>query len=326
MVSIVAGTYNEQKYLDKFFASLYNQTYEDILEIILVDNGSRDGSVEHMRENYPKVKLIQMGGNVGFCRQYNTGIKESKGEYVLILNVDMVLTEKYVEEVLRAAKRDECIGRVAGKLYFMREDGTFTNIIDSAGHSIDKGRWHKNIGDFLEDDGSYDEEKYVFGVCGAAGFYKREMLEDIAIEGQYFDESFFQTIEDVDLDWRGQLRGWKCYYTPKAVAYHVRKGSRWDKDRFIMYHHYKNRYLLIVKNDLVRSVLLCLPHIIWHEMRLFYVLWKYPSHRFDRVSLIKGIFGFFLYLGVALKKRRMVQARRGMSYKYISSLFEKPRG
>lgn len=326
MISIVAGGYNECKYLPRFFSSIYKQTCKDISEVIYVDNGSNDGSFEYVKKNCPSIRLIQMGGNFGFCRQFNRGIKESKNKYVFILNIDMVLTETYIERVLAVMQKDMQIGRVAGKSFFMKEDGTFTDIIDSAGHGIDKTRWHHNIGDTCKDDGSFDKEGYVFGVCGALGFYRREMLEDIALNGnQYFDEMFFQTIEDVDLDWRAQLMGWKCYYTPEAIAYHVRKGSGWDKKGFFMYHNYKNRYLLILKNDLLLHVIQCLPWIIFYEIRHFYYFWKYPVHRFDRGPLVKGIFGSFLYLVSAFRKRRIIQARRKASFNYMKSLFEEPK-
>ena len=324
MISIVAGGYNEKKYLYSFFNSIYKQTCPDISEVIYVDNGSTDGSAGYVRQYFPHVRLIQMGANVGFCRQFNRGIREAKGKYVFITNVDMVLRDTYVENALLAMRKDPAIGRISGKSFFMKEDGSFTDIIDSAGHSIDKMRWHKNIGDSQRDDARFDKEGYIFGVCGALGFYKKEMLEDIAIDGQYFDQTFFQTIEDVDLDWRAQLQGWKCYYTPKAVAYHVRKGSGWDKKKTFMYHNYKNRYLLILKNDSLRHVLQCFHWIIFYELKHFYYFWKYPSHRFDRQPLIKGIFGSFLHLGEAFKKRLIIQSKRKVSFKYLTSLFEEP--
>jgi GT2 family glycosyltransferase len=141
------------------------------------------------------------------------------------------------------------------------------------------------------------------------------MLEDVSVAGQYFDEDFFAYYEDADLGWRAQLLGWECRYAPRAVAHHVRAGgdtlSSARRNRPGQIHAIKNRYLMLVKNDLVTHFLLDLPLIVINEIpRLLYILLLAPS-------LGKGILEFFRLLRPMLHKRRIIQERRLASPSYM---------
>ncbi|MFQ5574284.1 MAG: glycosyltransferase family 2 protein [Terriglobia bacterium] len=235
LVSIIVVNFNGNKWLKPCMEALSGQTYGDI-EVIVVDNGSTDGSVEELKKGFPSVSVLENEANAGFAQAVNQGIEATTGQYVVPLNPDVVLTPSYVSEMVETANIGPKVGSVSGKL--LRSDEKNSKIIDSVGHLMFKNRLSANRGDEEVDRGQYEVLEPVFGTCGAAALYKRGMLEDIKIGGEYFDETFFAFWEDVDLDWRANLMGWTCLYTPRALAYHYRgglclgRGPEFASDRF----------------------------------------------------------------------------------------------
>ena len=126
-----------------------------------------------------------------------------------------------------------------------------TNVIDSTGIYFTPNMRHLDRGAEEVDHGQYDRPQYVFGATGAAAFFRRSFIDDVSVEGEFFDEEFFAFREDADLAWRAQVLGWKCLYTPKAVAWHVRRVTperRKDLPLIINWHSAKNRFLMRGKN------------------------------------------------------------------------------
>jgi len=143
------------------------------------------------------------------------------------------------------------------------------------------------------------------------------MLNDIELEGEFFDEDFFIYRDEVDLAWRAQWLGWKCIFTPDAVAYHVRAyapDKRRKVPKFFRQIQLRNRYLMIIKNSSVRNILLDLHHILWFEFRQLAYVPIFEPH------LVKGFLGAIRLLPRMLKKRRVIVARRRETPKYIHSL------
>ena len=149
---------------------------------------------------------------------------------------------------------DPAVGSVCGKLLGMSSDLTIPKepILDSTGIVFTPNLRHFDRGSQVPDNGQYEQAEYVFGATGAACLYRRKMMDDIAINGEYLlDSDFFAYREDADLAWRAQLLGWKCFYTPKAVAYHVRHvlpDKRAALPALINMHSVKNRWLMRIKN------------------------------------------------------------------------------
>ena len=255
-VAAVVINYNGAALLKGCLDSLFTQGHP-ASEIVVIDNRSTDHSIALVRETFPAVRLIGLPRNIGYAGAANVAIRETRSPYLLLLNPDVVLTPAFLGELVGFAETKPEAGSLTGKLLRApRELGR--PIIDSTGHLLFRSRWAVNRGEGEEDRGQYDEPEEVFGVSGAAPLYRRDMLVDIRVEGEVFSESFFVYLEDVDVDWRARLRGWRAYYVPTAVGYHERgyKGGDRPRDPAILRHSLKNRHLLMIRNDAFSDLLL----------------------------------------------------------------------
>lgn len=241
LVSVVIINFNSGRFLERCFAALAAQTYRPV-EIIVVDNGSTDGSVDFLRQRATEGRLsLYEGSNVGSSCANNRGIRESRGEFVLVLNADAFPEPEYLRKCVDAFREDEGVGTVTGKLV----SDVDHSIIDSAGLyfyreglAIDRG--------FGEGDrGQYDRREFVDGACCAAAVYRRAMLDDIAVNGEFYNESFFAFVEDAELSFRSSMRGWRTLYIPDAVAFHVRGGSSQKLSEFTYYLNERNTRLFL---------------------------------------------------------------------------------
>ncbi len=233
-------------------------------EIVVIDNGSRDGTPELVRAEYPEVRLIPLGENRGFAAGCNIGVHASAAPYVLFLNADATLEPGYLRTLVGALAADPRAASATGKLVFWR-DGT--RYIDSAGirlcayalRPLDRG-----YGEV--DHGQYDRRVTVFGPSGAAALYRRSAL--VAAGPQAFDEDFFAYYEDVDLAWRLRRLGYRHLYEPHALACHERRGAK-RKPRDIAERAFINRYATWLKNESLGRFLLYAPLALgWELLRL----------------------------------------------------------
>jgi GT2 family glycosyltransferase len=247
-VSVLIVNYNGQRYLDDCLTALQKQTYpRDRWEVVLVDNGSSDGSVEHLRACYPWVRLVAAGQNLGFAAGNNEGYKHCRGELIALLNNDTVAEPGWLAALVEAIQADPKVGGVTSKILFKHEPG----VINSAGLNLYRDGRGGDRGFRQPDQGQYDEPAEVFGACGASVLLRREMLEDVG----FFDERFFMYCEDLDLAWRAHFRGWRFRYTPRSVVYHVHCGSSGEWSPFFIYFAERNRVLVNLKNAPPRQVL-----------------------------------------------------------------------
>ena len=293
--------------------SVRNQSYKPV-EIILINNSSDSDFLAWAKNNYPDIQIFIYKENLLFCLTHNKGIAESKGEYALCLNDDVILEEDFIKRAVEAMQRDNSIGMVSGKL--MRMD---KKTIDSAGLFLARSRIPKERGFGDIDAGQYENPGYVFGVSGAAGFYRRKMLEDIKIGDDYFDSDYGIFYDDLDLCWRANRFGWKGYYAPSAIAYHLRGGTVKENNPRISFlkrynfaylplnlqaHLMKNRYMTIIKNDSLRALILNISPVAWYEIKL----WSYAL--FFKPRLIWETIKNAQYFLKALGKRKSIQERK----------------
>jgi GT2 family glycosyltransferase len=249
VVTVGIVTWNSEQDLPACLEGLAAQAYP-ALELIVVDNGSADGSVELVRRRFPKAAVLRNPANEGHCRAQNQAISASHGDYYLSLNPDVCLLPGYIQRMVEALRTRPDFGSAAGKLWQMKPGSA--QFIDSTGLFIDRSRHQYLRGHGQPDRAQFDTAGEVFGVDGAVAFHRRKMLEDVAFEGEYFDEQFFAYMDDVDLAWRARLRGWRAWYDPAAQAYHRRRfkpGRRLGMERDIRRIAVKNRYLTILKNE-----------------------------------------------------------------------------
>lgn len=252
LVSITIVTFNSRSFIGKCLESIRAQSYGN-LEIILIDNASTDATVEFLRTLSEPYKVAFNRENTGFAAAQNQAIALSSGRFVLVLNPDVILTPDFIAILVAAAGDHSNVGTFCGKLLVLPPDLEIPTapLIDSTGIFFTRQLRHLDRGSRESDDGSYDKTEFVFGATGAAALYRREMIEHISIDGEFYDSDFFSYREDADVSWRAQLLGWTCLYVPDAVAYHVRSvlpENRRSQPSHINMHSVKNRWLLRIKN------------------------------------------------------------------------------
>ena len=257
LVSIIIVNYNGKRFLDACLGSLYRQSYP-ATEILLVDNGSSDGSVAYVREHYPGVKAIETGENFGFARANNIGIEASRGEYVATLNNDTEVTPSWLSALVEAMQSDGRIGMCASKMLRMDDHG----VIDSTGICISRSGACWDRGMFERDAGQYEKTEEVFGPCAGAALYRRAMLDEVGM----FDEDFISYQEDTDLAFRGRLAGWKCLYVPKAAVYHVHGGTAGYVTDYTIYYGNRNIVWYPLKDFPAGLLLTSLPFIVGRSL------------------------------------------------------------
>jgi GT2 family glycosyltransferase len=254
LVSALIVTFNSAKYLPACLASLAAQDYSP-LEIVVIDNASTDGSRELLHSSAAATRVELNPRNVGFAAGQNQAIRLARGEWLLCLNPDVVLSRDFVSQLARAASLGPRIGAACGKLLrcSFSEDGRTerSNLIDSTGIYFLPNLRHLDRGSEQPDAGQFQRMEYVFGATAAAALFRRSMVEDISPEGEFFDEEFFAYREDADTAWRAQILGWKCIYSPAAVAWHERRVTPERREQLpvaINWHSIKNRFLMRAKN------------------------------------------------------------------------------
>ncbi|MDP2683603.1 MAG: glycosyltransferase family 2 protein [bacterium] len=251
--SIIIVNWNGLKHLKVCFNSIFTQSYKDF-EIIFVDNGSTDGSVSFVRENFSAVKIIKLEKNYGFAEGNNIGIREAlknkEIRYIIALNNDTEVTPDWLENLIQTTKSDDTIGAVASKTLFFNQ----RDIIDSAGDFLLHNTFKVIARGYQERDNvQYGKIEECFSARAAACLYKREMLEDIKMNNDFFDSKYFVYIEDTDLSIRARLNGWKIVYNPRAVVYHkVATTSSQIAHEFRRYYSGRNRIFTAIKNYPIR--------------------------------------------------------------------------
>ena len=302
-ISAAVINYNGAADLSGCLDSVLAQTHP--VDLAVYDNASTDGSAELVGSRYPTVSLVRSPRNDGYAGAGNRAIGDAKGEYVLLLNPDVVLTPTFVERLIEAARADPRIGSLTGKLLRFPE-GPDDRRIDSTGHVLYRNRWVTNRGTGEPDRGQYEPPGEVFGVSGAAAFYRRAMLEDIRVGDEYLAESFFVYLEDVDLDWRARLRGWKAWYVPGAVAYHARghKGRATFRDPRVLRHSLKNHFLMLLRNDAPGDLARALPSVLLFE------LIRALDYARTHPATWLGYWDVLRLLRRTLRERKRIQSRR----------------
>src|SRR5277367_6498511 len=251
-VSVTIVTYNSGRFIKRCLESVLAQRYSN-KEIIVVDNASTDGTVDILEQFDGQCQIVYNDENIGFAAAQNQAIQMSGGEWVLTLNPDVLLLPNFIQSLVDAGQFDPRVGTVCGKLLSILASFDLPEKpkVDSTGIYFTPMLRHLDRGSQEVDNGHYLNFEYVFGATAAAALYRRQMIEDTSIDGEFFDPDFFVYREDADVAWRAQLMGWRCLYTPSARGYHVRAvlpGNRRALPPEINMHSVKNRFLLRIKN------------------------------------------------------------------------------
>ncbi len=271
LVTVSIVTHNSAAQLEACLAALAAQTHPP-LEVIVTDNASVDDSLAIAARGCPEARLVRNPSNVGFGAAHNAALRSARGEMALLLNPDVRLAPEFVARLVAAMRDDPRVSICCGKLLLHGPNGAGPGpagpLLDGAGMGMTRARRQYLRGHGQPDRGQFDRPAYVFGACGAAPLYRRSMIEDVSVDGDFFDPDFFMHKEDVDVSWRAQRLGWRCLYVPSAVGWHARAfrpGRRTAAEPSLRVHAVKNRYLTIAKNESAVNFLLHLPWIASYE-------------------------------------------------------------
>jgi GT2 family glycosyltransferase len=287
--------------------SLRAQTYGDF-QVLVVDNGSTDGTADHLRASYPEVKLVELGSNLGFAAAVNRGIAAGDAEHVAVVNNDLELDPRWLERMVAALRDHPGAGSATGKmLFYDRRD-----VIDGAGDFTSWYAISSPRGRGETDAGQYDTPEPVFSACGGAALYRRSALDAVGP----FDEDFFAYTEDVDWGFRAQLAGWTCRYVPGAVAFHMGGGTSARVANWSRYLFFRNTLSMVVKNWPAAALARNAPRLV-----LFFgksVVASIRGRWF--LALVRGTRDALRQLPRTLRKRRAIQGNRAVGLSYLNGI------
>jgi len=308
-ITVIVVNWNGKKHIEKCIRGLEKQTLKDF-SVVLVDNGSNDGSIEVVSKNYPGIETIELNRNVGFAAANNIAINNIQSEYVALLNNDASPHPQWLEKLKETIEEYPDAGSVASKMLFYSNH----NIIDRAGdaYTIAGAGQLRGRGASFE---NYNAREYVFGACAGAALYRTALLQDIGV----FDEDFFILYEDVDLSFRAQLAGYKCIYNPEAIVYHVGSGSIGEDTSTSVYYGHRNLEWVYIKNmpgSLIKRTIV--PHLIYVLAAGIYFIAKGRGGDYLRAKC-----DAFKSMRNAIYKRNKIQGNKKVVDEYIWNLLEK---
>jgi GT2 family glycosyltransferase len=295
-VSVVIPNWNGAHFLPVVLESLERQTHRDFT-VVVVDNGSSDGSLELLARDWPQVEVVALPENRGFAPAVNAGIRATHGNLVALVNNDLELDAGWLAAAVRALEAEPAAGSVTGKMLSFRE----RDLIDDAG---DGYTWYgvgfaRGRGE--RDSGQYDAPGDVLSACGGAALYRRSAFTGVGL----FDERFFAYMEDLDWGFRAQLRGWSCRYEPAAVSFHIGAGTSSTMGDLARYLTVRNGIWLVVKNFPIRA-------LVRHAHRIGLYL-AATAVRGERASL-RGMADALRALPAVLRERRSIQSGARIGY------------
>lgn len=330
-LSVVILNWNGRAHLERYLPSVVAHTTGDA-EVIVADNGSTDDSLVWLRLNYPDVRVVRLDKNYGFAGGYNRALKEIESEYYLLLNSDVEVTEGWWQPLVALLDAEPEVAVVAPKLLSDAERDKFEyagaagGFIDYLGYPFCRGRILSKV---ERDEGQYDERRDIFWASGAAMCCRSEVFH--ALGG--FDDDFFAHMEEIDLQWRMQLAGWRIMVEPKSRVYHLGGGTLPVSSRKIYLNHRNNLAMLYKCSTTAQRVTVAVvrpftdmaealgylltlhPHKAWAVVRAWgtFLKWhKELAHKRKAVvrsKKVQGIYRFSIVvrylLGVREFKRMM---------------------
>jgi GT2 family glycosyltransferase len=319
-IGITVVTYNSERYIRQCLDTVLQQ--EGVaMEIVVFDNASTDGTRAILKSFKSRIRKILSDENLGFAEAQNRAIKAGSAEWVLTLNPDVLMQPGFLRNLVEAGESDSGAGAVCGKLLSIGPgfEPLPAPRIDSTGIFFTPAMRHFDRGWHEPDEPGADGMEYVFGASAAAALFRRRMIEDVAIDGNFFDPDFFVYREDADVAWRAQLLGWRCIYTAAAVAYHVRTvtpANRRSLPAVINMHSVKNRFLMRVKNTTSGVCRRCWAPMLARDLMVLggSLLWE-PSS-------LKAFWEVGRCLPRAIRQRRAIMARRRVADEDLAQWFD----
>jgi GT2 family glycosyltransferase len=294
-ISIIVVTHNSELCIRQSLDALFRQNMQGV-EVFVIDNASVDNTIELINEFRGDIFRIFKNHNIGYGAAVNQGIKYAKGQFILVLNDDVIIKDGFVTELKRiTGALPAQVGMICPNI-LDREGRT----IDSTGLLITRARRFYDRGRGQPDTSQFEGRNDIFGPCGAAAVYRKDMLEEIRIGDEFFDEDFFLILEDFDIAWRARKRGWEAMFAPELICYHGGGVSR-SRTPLTQYYTFRNRYLLLLKNEMGRNLWkLLLVAAVYDIPRLIFL-------SFSNKHTFKAFSELFILAPKILRKRRNMQ-------------------
>ncbi|MBA3947727.1 MAG: glycosyltransferase family 2 protein [Herpetosiphonaceae bacterium] len=303
-ISVVVASWNGLQLLQPCIAALRQQTVDH--ELVIVDNGSRDGTVAWIEEAVPTANCLALPANRGFAGGYNAGIRAAGGDLIILLNNDTVAAPDALAQLTTPFASDERLGATSGVLVFAHRP----TLIASAGIEVASDGVHRDVLATAPLTELPAEPVPIFGASGGAVCYRRRALDDVGL----FAEPFFAYLEDADLAWRLRLRGWNTLLTPAVRIAHVYSATGVQGSPFKQRLLARNRWWLLLR-CWPRSLLLrCLPSILRYD--LLAIIWA-AAHR--QSGMITGRLQAWSAWSRLSREHRTIQRQRLASLNELSS-------
>ncbi len=303
-VSILIVNWNGKHHLEKCLPSLMQIDYTNA-EIILVDNGSTDGSLEYISQNFPSVKIIKEETNTGFVGGNNDGINYATGDYVLFLNNDTRVEPDFLSKLVRALDEDQLIAGVQSKVVSIDDPNRY----DSVGAFLTNTGFLYHYGYLQRVNPKFEQRIKLYTAKGACMLFRKSIINEVGL----FDPDFFAYFEETDFCHRVLLKGFRIEYIPESVIHHKIGGtSNAMNNAFIQFHSFKNRINSHLKNLGTIEMVKILPlHLILCEMAAIVFLFRGRADLFK--ALNKSIYWNIQNFSQTMAKRKKVQAMRKIS-------------
>jgi GT2 family glycosyltransferase len=312
---LVLLTYNGRELLQAALPSVFGQAYErESFGLIVVDNGSEDGSHAYLAERWPEARVVALPENVGVTAALNRGVEAANAPYIGLLNNDVELAPDWLSELVCALEQHPEAASATGKLlnFSQRDviDGV-GDVVSWSGSCVRRGRGEL-------DRGQFDEPEEVFSASGAAALYRRSAFETVGL----FDEDFYAYLEDVDWGFRARLAGFTCRYVPTAVGYHIGGATTGGASDFYHAHLRRNAALLVLKDYPASRILRHAHEIVAYQLALLLVSLREGKAR----EHLGGLGETLRTLPRTLRKRRRIQRSRLLRPGQLEALLGHDRG
>lgn len=307
-LTIVIPHYNGINILRDCLDSIYKNNFK-AFEVLLIDNGSTDGSQGFTRQNFQQVRIIQNEVNRGYAGACNQGIEFCETDFVLLLNNDTVMPENFLDEMLISIKQNDAIACVQPKIMSIQNkeyfdySGAAGGEMDILGYPFARGRIFDNV---EKDESQYDDMMdTVFWTSGCALLLRKQIVSEIGV----LDEDFFAHQEEIDLNWRAQLAGYKNCVVYSTHIYHYSGYTLASDNQRKMYLNHRNNLIMMVKNYSFFTILILFPIRIMFEFATVLMdsfLWQGKRAK----AVLKALLFIFIHPVFIIKKRRDVQKIR----------------
>lgn len=311
-IAIVILNWNGRDLLEKFLPSVVTYSIEDA-DVYVADNNSSDESISFLKENYPKVKIIQNAVNGGYAKGYNDALQHIKADVYALVNSDIEVTANWLKPIVKAFEENPNTAIIQPKLLDFKNKSKFEyagaagGLVDFMGYPFCRGRIFMEL---EEDEGQYNDIHNIFWASGACFFIKSEVYHEL----KGFDEQYFAHQEEIDLCWRVQNEGHNIQYVGSSEVYHVGGATLRETNPQKTYLNFRNSLFTIAKNVPKRYVfiVILLRLLLDGVAGVKFIVELRPIHTW---AIVKAHLSFYWHL------RKMLSKRRALSYKQTNYFY-----